>query len=61
MKFNINWLRDHLETNSNLEEIESSLEKLGFVSEDTLKTPQAWKEIEIVKIINKEKHPNADI
>ena len=60
MKFNINWLRDHLETNSNLEEIESSLEKLGFVSEDTLKTPQAWKEIEIVKIINKEKHPNAD-
>lgn len=60
MKFTLSWLKEHLETNATFENIVEKLELLGFPCEYKQKTPSAWNEIEIVQIIGKEKHPNAD-
>lgn len=60
MKFTFNWLKRHLETNLSAKEIANHLTKLGFEIENFKSPPSCWQQIEIVKIIEKEKHPNAD-
>lgn len=60
MKFTIDWLKEHLETNATFEEIIDKLEQLGLPCERTCKAHSSWNEIEVIKIIEKASHPNAD-
>ena len=60
MKFTINWLKEYLNTSLNLEEIVAALDKAGLPCEKVIEPYAAWTEVEIVKIIKKNKHPNAD-
>lgn len=60
MRLTIDWLREHLETTATIEEIIQALENLGLPCEKVWKAHEAWNEVEIVRITNKEAHPNAD-
>lgn len=60
MVVTINWLREHLDTKLNAQEIISTLEDLGLNLKIGYLNNKLWDELEIVKIIKKEPHPNAD-
>ncbi len=60
MKLTLKWLKEHLETNANVQEIVSTLAKIGLECDNVTFAQDAWHTVEIVKIIEKEKHPNAD-
>jgi len=60
MKLTIDWLCEHLETTATIEEITRALENLGLPCENVWKAHEAWNQVEIVLITNKEAHPNAD-
>jgi|GEM_PF-3093697 len=60
MKFTIDWLKDHLETTASAAEIISTLERTGLPCENNVFAHPSWETIKIVRIIAKEKHPNAD-
>ncbi|WP_342261887.1 phenylalanine--tRNA ligase subunit beta [Alphaproteobacteria bacterium endosymbiont of Tiliacea citrago] len=60
MKVTMNWLKDYLETELTYKEIIKNLNKLGFELKKDYSSPALWKSIEIVKIIEKNKHANAE-
>lgn len=60
MKLLISWLKEHLETSANVDQIVNMLEKIGTPCEKIYKAHESWSQIQIVKIINKSAHPNAD-
>ena len=60
MKFTLNWLLDHLETNASLEVIESTLTNIGLEVESIEDRSKELKEFTVAKVINATKHPNAD-
>ena len=60
MKFTFSWLKDHLNTSANVNEIVDCLNKIGLevCSLKTYKTD--FKNLKVAKIIDVKKHPNAD-
>ena len=60
MKFTLSWLKDHLETNSNLSIITDTLTNIGLEVEDVENKVEEFKNFTVAKIISAEKHPNAD-
>ncbi|MDC3096690.1 phenylalanine--tRNA ligase subunit beta, partial [Alphaproteobacteria bacterium] len=60
MKFTFSWLKDHLSTSANVNEIVNSLNKIGL-EVSSLKTYKTdINKLKIAEIIDVKKHPNAD-
>ena len=60
MKFTVEWLKQHLETNAELEEILETLTRIGLEVEG-VEDPRARLEgFRIARVVSAEKHPNAD-
>ena len=59
MKFTLSWLKDHLETDANLDTICERLTAIGLEVED-VDDRAAFKPFVIAKIVSAEKHPEAD-
>lgn len=60
MKVTVGWLREYLDTPLEYKKIVQKLADLGFEIKKEYVNPSLWKNIEIVKIVEKEPHPNAD-
>ena len=60
MKFTLGWLKDHLETDSSLDEIVETLIKIGL-EVDTVDDPGAkFAAFTVAHVVAAEKHPDAD-
>ena len=60
MKFTLSWLKDHLNTSANVNEIVDCLNKIGL-EVSSLKTYKTdVNKLKVAKIIDVKKHPNAD-
>ena len=60
MKFTLSWLKEHLETNSSLDEITNNLTEIGLEVEDIINPEKDLEDFIVGKILTSEKHPNAD-
>ena len=60
MKFTINWLKEHLDTKYNDEKIIDKLTNIGLEVESFESQSSEQDEFIVAKILNAEKHPNAD-
>ncbi|TRL35023.1 phenylalanine--tRNA ligase subunit beta [Rhizobium straminoryzae] len=59
MKFTLSWLKEHLETDANLEQVCERLTAIGLEVED-VDDRAAYRPFVIAKVISAEKHPSAD-
>ena len=60
MKFTLSWLKEHLDTNATLDEIEFALSDLGLEVEGIENPAERLREFTIGKVVHAEKHPDAD-
>ena len=60
MKFTLNWLLEHLDTDKSLNEITDKLSMLGLEVEEVTDKSQKLKDFVIAKVIDEKPHPNAD-
>jgi phenylalanyl-tRNA synthetase beta chain len=60
MKITWNWLRDHLDTKANIDQIVDILPKLGLEVASVFDISDQLKDFISVKVIEVNKHPNAD-
>lgn len=60
MKFTFSWLKDHLDTNASLDEIETTLSAIGLEVEGIEDPAKALGAFVIARIVEAKKHPNAD-
>lgn len=60
MKFTINWLKDHLDTSAPLQQISETLTAIGLEVEQITDRSEALKPFTVAKILQAEKHPEAD-
>lgn len=60
MKFTLNWLRDHLETEASLDEICERLTALGLEVEGVDNPAAKYAPFTIAHVVSAEQHPNAD-
>jgi phenylalanyl-tRNA synthetase beta chain len=59
MKFTLSWLKEHLDTDANLEQVCERLTAIGLEVED-VDDRAAYKPFVIAKVLSAEKHPSAD-
>ena len=60
MKFTLSWLKDHLETDASLADIEYALTDLGLEVEETVNPAAKLAPFTIAKVLHAEQHPDAD-
>ena len=60
MKFTIDWLKEHLDTNLNDQQIIESLTNVGLEVESYENASSDLDDFLVAKIVNAEQHPNAD-
>ncbi len=60
MKFTLGWLKDHLDTRSSLDEIVTTLTKIGLEVEHVTDPAKALKDFTIAYVKTAVQHPNAD-
>jgi phenylalanyl-tRNA synthetase beta chain len=60
MKFTLSWLKEHLETDSSLEEIVDKLTMIGLEVEHVEDKAKELAPFTVARVISAEKHPNAD-
>ncbi len=60
MKFTLNWLKQHLETDADLAAIVETLTKIGLEVEHVHDPAAALKDFVIAEVIEARQHPNAD-
>ena len=60
MKFTFSWLKDHLDTNSSLDEIETTLSAIGLEVESVEDPAKSLGAFRVARIVEAKKHPNAD-
>ena len=60
MKFTLNWLFDHLETDKTLQEITNKLSMIGLEVEEIDDKSEKLKDFIIAKVVDARPHPNAD-
>ena len=60
MKFTLSWLKQHLETNSDIETILKKLTNIGLEVESSYNPSEALNGFIAVKIISTKPHPDAD-
>jgi phenylalanyl-tRNA synthetase beta chain len=60
MKFTLSWLKEHLETEASVDEISTRLTMLGLEVESVTNPAESLKGFTVAKVLEAEKHPNAD-
>ena len=60
MILTLSWLKNHLNTKANINEIVEKLTNIGLEVEGIKENPGSMSEFKIAKILKTEKHPNAD-
>lgn len=60
MRFSLNWLKKHLDTDLNLQQIAEKMTSIGLEVEEVLDPAIIFKNFKLVEIIEIENHPNAD-
>ena len=60
MKFNLSWLKDHLETDASVDEICEALTDLGLEVEGVENPAQSLAGFTLAKVKHAEQHPDAD-
>jgi phenylalanyl-tRNA synthetase beta chain len=60
MKFTLNWLKDHLDTNATLAEISTKLTAIGLEVEEIIDTAETLKPFTVAEILEAQQHPDAD-
>lgn len=60
MKFTLSWLKEHLETSANINEICDTLTRIGLEVEEVFDPTDGLKEFISARIESVENHPNAD-
>jgi phenylalanyl-tRNA synthetase beta chain len=60
MKFTLGWLKEHLETDADLDTVLETLTAIGLEVEGVENPGERLGEFRIAKVISAEKHPNAD-
>ena len=60
MKFTLSWLKDHLDTSASLKQICDTLTMIGLEVESVADRAEALKTFTVAKILQAEKHPQAD-
>ncbi|MDA7430534.1 phenylalanine--tRNA ligase subunit beta [Primorskyibacter aestuariivivens] len=60
MKFTLSWLKDHLDTQATLDEIVYALTDLGLEVEEVSNPAERLSDFTIGKVLQAEKHPDAD-
>lgn len=60
MKFTLDWLKEHLETNASVDEIAADLTMIGLEVEGVEDQGRALKDFVVAHVVSAEKHPNAD-
>ena len=60
MKFTLSWLLEHLDTQADINIIESNLTNIGLEVESIEDRRVELKPFTVAKVINSSKHPNAD-
>lgn len=60
MKFTLSWLKDHLETDASLEEIERTLSAIGLEVEGIENPAAKLGAFTIARVVEAKQHPNAD-
>jgi phenylalanyl-tRNA synthetase beta chain len=60
MKFTLNWLKEYIDTDASLEQICETLTSIGLEVEDVVDRSVMYNGLTIAKVVECEKHPNAD-
>lgn len=60
MKFTLDWLKDHLDTNATAAEIAEALTAIGLEVESMTDTAEALKPFVVAHVVSAEPHPNSD-
>jgi phenylalanyl-tRNA synthetase beta chain len=60
MKFTLSWLKDHLDTTASLDEISKKLTAIGLEVESITDRSDSLKYFTVAKILDAQKHPEAD-
>ena len=60
MKFTLDWLKDHLETEAGASEIADALNMIGFEVESVTDQGARLRDFVVAHVVSAEKHPNAD-
>jgi phenylalanyl-tRNA synthetase beta chain len=60
MKFTLSWLKDHLDTSASLDEIVTTLTRIGLEVERVEDKAKALDPYKVAYVVSAEQHPNAD-
>ncbi|MBL8596807.1 MAG: phenylalanine--tRNA ligase subunit beta [Devosia sp.] len=60
MKFTLDWLKDHLDTNATADQIAEALTTIGLEVESVDDTAKALKPFVVAHVVSAEPHPNSD-
>src|SRR3954471_22552072 len=60
MKFTLDWLKEHLDTDASVDEISKTLTMVGLEVEDVISEGEALKAFVVAKVVSAEPHPNSD-
>lgn len=60
MKFSLEWLKQHLDTNASAQEIAEKLTAIGLEVEEVSNPGEALAQFRVAKVLTAEKHPQAD-
>ncbi len=60
MKFSLSWLKDYLDTNASVEEISTTLTKIGLEVEEVVDNASSLQGFIVAEIKTVENHPNSD-
>ena len=60
MKFTLSWLKDHLDTNKDLDTIVDTLTNIGLEIESVQDKSKDFNDFTVAEVLKAEKHPDAD-
>ena len=60
MKFTLNWLKDHLDTSKNLDNIVETLTNIGLEIENVEDKSKTFNDFTVAEVLKAEQHPDAD-
>src|SRR5215217_1278036 len=60
MKLTLSWLKDHLETEASLDDIVTTLTRIGLEVEGVEDKAKALSAYTVASVVSAEQHPNAD-
>ena len=60
MKFSLSWLKDHLKTDANIDQVAAAMTMAGLEVEDIHDPSKALAPFSVAKVVEAARHPNAD-